>query len=267
MNDGEKQRGSRFEFGSDFLNAFPDFRPHLDCLIDGLAFMKEALDQPQELKVPDDQESCLRLAIMLLAAKGVKTAHAIALLLTKGLIEDAAVLLRSMMEVVINMKYIAASKDRARAYLDYEAVARHKMTQVMKKQGYDVSSVEAERAAAYESVKDKFPDDYKDWSQSSIRKMAKSVGFGEHYELVYGLLCDFAHAGPMSTSDYADVSDDGDTHTLSESGAAIGWFEAVTAQAAAFLVEIAEELRTTFGEPPADVIEPYHRRVAEIFGL
>jgi hypothetical protein len=146
--------------------------------------------------------------VMLLFAlfKAHKTHRAIVVLCRAGYGEDALVLLRSLLELAIQARYMARDPlgERGERWLAYNAVTRYEANRVIQTDPYfeetgkDVLGdtalqQEIEEAARHAQKSYRFWQKDKDgvlsypknWYGMSVKALAKEVGWESHYNIVY----------------------------------------------------------------------------------
>jgi hypothetical protein len=141
--------------------------------------------------------------------KSWRTFQSIRLLCSKKLSEDADILLRSLFEVVVNLKYISMDwQKRIELFIGYDYVQRQKLLDKLKTLGDPLadkilqSSPEVVREVlnVYSKLRDDYPNMLR-WSNKSIEAMAKDVGLEKHY-IIYRVLSDHVHPSPRATLKY-----------------------------------------------------------------
>jgi len=153
--------------------------------------------------------------------KALKTHCSIEHLLEDGYIEDSKALLRSLLELVIQLKYISQEpserEKRAKLYMEYEIVARwHLMQADRKLHGQDTAWPRPDNLEAYEQlqdeynrVKENYPQKYSWSGLRSIKKMAEQVGFEREYDYQYAVDSQFVHSGPLASRPYISACEEG----------------------------------------------------------
>ena len=141
-----------------------------------------------------------------------------------GLATEGMVLLRSLLNLYINIKWLNTSdtKRRFERFADFEVVFKKLDMQTIVEHGDIWEQIENERLnthdADFESVKNKYGlrkrEDFFNWSGKSIFKMAadEGVNLEKEYRLIYGRLSSIEHTGPESVRDYLDDSEKGITN-------------------------------------------------------
>jgi hypothetical protein len=154
-------------------------------------------------------------------AKACKTHDAMVLLARNGFGEDAAILTRSLLNLVINARWInQAPEERIPAYIKYEHVLIARLNRKIvedprlvgrdsldprtefknKQAGLDAEAREAEKRHGY---------NHHGWSGKSIRDMAIELGMTIDYDSLYTLASDLEHSDVASVDDYMTLSPDG----------------------------------------------------------
>jgi Family of unknown function (DUF5677) len=160
--------------------------------------------------------------VIFAATKASKTHSSILVLCRRGAGEDAAIILRSMFELALDVKYISAdaSGDRAERWLDYDWVNRYEV-RIDKRRLDNVSlsetELEIEKQAQRVQSKWGFWRKRKDgrlvapqdWSGESTFRLAQLVEWEEHYHTVFRLCSNLAHSATRTANDYVSSEADG----------------------------------------------------------
>lgn len=148
---------------------------------------------------------------------------AIYTLTIQGLATEAMVILRSLLNLYINIKWLSTgdTKKRFERFADFEVVFKKLAMQTLVEHGNIWEQVKNDNLNIhdkdFESVKKKYDlkkrEDFYNWSGKSIFKMAldKEVNLGKEYRIIYGRLSSTEHTGPESARDYLDDSGKGAT--------------------------------------------------------
>jgi len=167
----------------------------------------------EALKPRDGKEKELyRLVVGFCFAKAHKTFHATQRLCALGFGEDAAILLRSNINLLINMHFILRNDDpveRCKEFIDYSVHERRR---------YIDSAYQAKQPEWMEKVGTENPDEMKarvyKWKGNKIRTRAKSMGderFLLHYTQGYKFYSSIEHADVMALVGYIDENETGFT--------------------------------------------------------
>lgn len=142
-------------------------------------------------------------------AKGTKTHRAICLLCKKGFGQNAAMLGRSLFELLVNMGYIfnKDTEDRMNRYISKHFVISSKYSDDIQK----AVKEGAKRVPNYPSENEmkKLTDEAielttmsNEWSGKPIGKMAEEIQLKKTYDLLYRLISNIIHSTSSSFTDY-----------------------------------------------------------------
>jgi len=159
--------------------------------------------------------------------KAIKTNAAIWHLCADGYGEDAAILVRSLFNLVVNYYFILSqdSGNRAIEFIEHHKITRKQIHDVIKKWPDKFSDVKIannkEKEIQQEAVevveRYKF-DPRKPWSRKSILAMSKDIdahsepnnhSFEQNYDILYTYLSDFEHSNVMSSGSYLSEDSNG----------------------------------------------------------
>jgi hypothetical protein len=144
-------------------------------------------------------------------------------LCTHGLATEAMVLLRSLLNLYINIKWLTATDvaQRFERFADFEVIFRKLAIQRVIDHGDIWDQIKDEDLSVhdqnFESIKKKYSlakrEDLFNWSGKSIFEMASEQGVDleKDYRIIYSRLSSIEHTGPESVRDYLDDSDTGAT--------------------------------------------------------
>ena len=159
--------------------------------------------------------------LLYLAVQMANLHEAIELLASKGFGREAGILLRSMFEATVNVKWIALDPenrlDRYAAYRYFaaeqyrdlgERLPSGKEKSPEQRKQYEKESEQIRREARKAKYKYGFRKfDY--WSGKSLKKMAEEVGWLPRYESVFKIYSDVTHANIGSSQDFISSSESG----------------------------------------------------------
>jgi hypothetical protein len=149
--------------------------------------------------------------------------EAIYTLVAHGLATEAMVILRSLLNLYINLKWLTSTDvdQRFQRFADFEVVFKKLAMQTLIDHGDIWDEIKNENLTfhdqGFESVKKKYnltkKEDFFNWSGMSILKMAseKGVDLEKEYRVIYGRLSSIEHTGPESVRQYLDDSGKGVT--------------------------------------------------------
>ncbi|HHT9134941.1 MAG TPA: DUF5677 domain-containing protein [Candidatus Avalokitesvara rifleensis] len=151
-----------------------------------------------------------------LFGKAHKTFQAVDILMQRGYGQDAAILTRSLFEILVISKWIiAGDSERINKFVNYHRVLRKKLFDMYRediKNSKFSRTPETEAILNNDDIRKKIGDNYSDvkhlypneylWSGKTIKKMAEEVGLDHDYDYSYGLLSDQVHSNAMVIQDY-----------------------------------------------------------------
>jgi hypothetical protein len=147
-------------------------------------------------------------------------AESIFLLCEKGNLEDAAIILRSFVELIIDFKWIMRRKEpRSKRYLGWMNVLNYRMLQKRRKRP-QLSLFPDDLDRHADAIERLYKDSMrrfryrKSWSDKSLRKRAQEAGEGDLYEGVYRMLSEYTHLGPTSFEHFMIFTDPDKRHFL-----------------------------------------------------
>lgn len=170
------------------------------------------------LRAHIDQNNSYASLVSFFAGKACKNHEAIVILAERGYGQDAGILLRSLVNLVINAYCLANGPvTRLERYMDYDWILRSQAAGVPRSAdalARLTPEIRASRAALVAEIekkareaKQKHRYDNRGWSGKNIRDMAKEVGVQNYYDYAYRLLSNLEHSNSRSTTAYLeDVS-------------------------------------------------------------
>ena len=192
------------------LNAFEEalyqrFKEHFDLNVLVFRRLSDIIgekDRVIELK------SDFQRTINFLFCRSSRLHWSILILCQKGFGPEAGILLRSLMEQVVNMRWIAKEDpdQRAKLFRGYSHVARKKLYDNYDKHGIfrRLTDAEMERMESreeierfYKEVEHNYPDE-RYWSPKSIRSRADETGASYEWDFYYWHLSFFSHSNAAS---------------------------------------------------------------------
>lgn len=170
--------------------------------------------------------------------KAFKTSKASLHLCRLGYGEDAAILIRTLLDMAVNYIYLLKDKTGKRIirYFEYDWYQRGSM---YKKYGatkdeivYEIKRRELNpgpHAATledilhqYDRVKKEYGFTDKGWSDKNLADMAREVGMLELYKSVFKLQSNFSHTSPRAINDYIKYEDE---VYIVQTGPSYNWIE------------------------------------------
>lgn len=150
--------------------------------------------------------------------------EAIFTLAMHGLATEAMVILRSLLNLYINIKWLTTADviKRFERFADFEVIFKKLVMQTVIDLGDIWDETKGENLNMhdhdFESVKEKYglknKEGFFNWSGMSIFRMASEEGvdLGKEYRIIYGKLSSIEHTGPESVRHYLDDSEKGITN-------------------------------------------------------
>jgi Family of unknown function (DUF5677) len=165
--------------------------------------INEILDtHPDKLQMRDGDERDLSLLVASALGKGLKTFQAVIRLCALGYGEDALILIRSTINLLINIAYILAAQNPSERVKDFLAFSYQERAKYFRLARGDqqppwpppVSPTEVKQRA-------------KAWQDISLAQRA-DVGFQWHYTQGYRLYSSLEHADAWGLNEYMQVGDE-----------------------------------------------------------
>lgn len=169
--------------------------------------------------------------------KAYKTHKAILMLCEKGYGQDAAMLTRSLIDLLITLLYILKDEtdERLLRYFNYDWILRKKMLDYVKSKPAIFKILEERKTnpktndgsveeieAKVKEVQDKYQYG-RDWSDKNLREMAEEIGRGDLYATIYKLQSQVVHTAPRAMNEY--VKHDGNEYAIISVGTDEQWVE------------------------------------------
>ncbi len=137
-------------------------------------------------------------------------------LIKKGYGVDAMIIVRSMLNNLINCKWIMSSKQKTKAknFIKYNFVLRKRFLDIAKEYPKQKShflkilTEEKEIISSYKKVEELFTKDINKWSGISIKRMAKEANLGWDYDFIYNLASSLEHSDITSLNQHIESIDD-----------------------------------------------------------
>jgi|GEM_PF-5789973 len=173
-----------------------------------------------EIQERRDLETIADEVVYLFMNRARDMAESIFLLCEKGSLEDAAIVLRSFLELIIDFKWIMRRKEaRSRRYLCWMNVLNYRRLQERRKQPQlSLFPDDLERDA--EAIEHLYKESMrrfryrKGWSDKSLRTRAEEAGESDLYQQIYRRLSDYTHLAAESFHRFIIWSDPEKRHFL-----------------------------------------------------
>jgi len=215
----------------------------------------------REIETQDIDKSRYQFTVLHLFSKALKTHRAIEHLLEGGFPEDAILLLRAQMELVITLSYIAMDPDNlARRHMDYSYVTRWRLLQAVLNEGLHEAESDVEAQRELEENYNCYLKEYgkgESWSGITICEMAEKAGLGKEYRLFYRRHSQYVHSSSHTANQYLKPHEQGDGFSISLHPDSSEYYVEIMMDSCKYCLDLATKFTQVF-EPGLD---------AEIDGL
>ncbi len=179
-------------------------------------FTKTVIEEGPAFLVGQNANSLPKQVTLLHLARAGYLLEAIYTLVTHGLATEAMVLLRSLLNLYINIKWLTAIdvSHRFQRFADFEVVYKKLAMQTIINHGDIWDEIKNENLNLHDQGFEFFIKKYSltkktnflNWSGISIFKMAseKGVDLEKEYQVIYRQLSSIEHTGPESVRHYLD---------------------------------------------------------------
>jgi len=266
----EQEKGIWSPGGFSATCRFPELEPQFAFLKRLITFNYKTICDLGGIGANDQEELSLKRALLFLCQKAVKTGSAAATLLERGFVEDANVSLRSMLEILIDVRFIRQDPRRATDFWDYLPYARFKRFQAMErcKTQYGPSpSTFADYGRVkkqYERLRPRF-NGRGDWCELDRCSRANKVGLGDAYELMYRPFCDYGHSNPLIAVNYSRLTDEG--LEIFRRAQSASEFRLALVQAANILHQVLDQLSQGFEVDLGAELKSFEEDLSNVFDL
>ncbi len=193
----------------DFLDGVPERQGRFGALFDATTRLGELinafLDQHEDLMEfrRDDSTRYLGLIVVASFGKALKTFQAIGRLAVFGYGEDALVLVRANVNLLINLNYVLSASDPTERVKDFIAYSYTERASLMK-EGYGETLQWKPDGMSDEEIKQRTAQ----WKKVGIADRAKGAP-PLHYLRGYKLYSSFEHSDALALDTYATIHEDG----------------------------------------------------------
>jgi len=175
-------------------------------------FAQEVLDNNIKLLNGQNADSLPKSVVLYHYRRAFSLLYAIKILCEQGFATEGMVLLRSLLNLYINVKWLTTGNidSRMKRFVDFEIIIRYRGIKTLRELG-EVSKEEGDKELEkmrerYEKIKKKYNlkgnPRYWRWSGKSIRQMAREVSLLNEYEIIYSYLSEREHTSPVAARDY-----------------------------------------------------------------
>lgn len=173
------------------------YRKWFDLNVKYIELTNSLVDKLNAKKLKDTDFSDFQRIVALIACKAMRLFAGIHILANKGHSIEGALLLRSLLEGLIDLKYINKDREhRSLLFINYLWKELKNALDIAKKYHPEVipsSMLRNENliVTEYEKIKSTIRGRY--WCGKNIEERAREVGFKKHYDTIYRLLCRLHH--------------------------------------------------------------------------
>lgn len=184
-----------FEGAAERYGRFARYFRLQDAVRDGVNRMLR--EEAGKFRVEDGPRRILSLVVATVLGKALKTFHAVNRLCALGFGEDAAVLLRSNVNLLINLVYIIRDEAPAVRAQEFAAAAwAHHVTTMRMGFQTAVNDADAPLPAA------EIPALARAWNRHTIEERARRLPHQHHYNIGYRFYSGIEHSDPLALAGY-----------------------------------------------------------------
>lgn len=179
--------------------------------------------------------------------------YAIEILCEKGLAREGMIILRSLLNLYINLKWLTTGdiKPKMERFKDFEVIFKYRRIKTLMELG-EIPKEEGDKALEvhrekYKEIQKKYglKGNERYWSGKSTWRMAKDVSLEEDYKIIYSYLSEKEHTGPAAVRDYLDNSRWG--YTIVKERPSDEYIDKVVLSALECFLKVKEITLNTFG--------------------
>ncbi len=189
--------------------------------------LHDLIESKLQLEITNGDNKDFFMAFVM--GKSFKTYEAIGLLCRSGYGEDAFMLARTLLELMVTAVYVLQdeTEDTLMRYMSYDWVTRKKMydyiitkDELLMGLNKAIKSDNKEGALAeieeeYKKVMEKYK--YTNgWSDKGIKGMSETIGRSDLYNTVYSLQCTIGHTNARSMNEYMSHTEEGTILNIGE---------------------------------------------------
>ncbi len=186
-------------------------------------FTKGTINESTDFIVCKNVNTMERQVLLFHFVRAFHLLDAIYRLCLQGFATEAMIILRSLLNLYINIKWLTTgdTKKRFERFADFEVVFKKLAMDDIIQHGNIWDEIKNDNLTVhdkeFERIKKKYNlkkrKDFFNWSGKSIYKMAKdkNVNLETDYKIIYGKLSSIEHTGPDSVRSYLDDSEKGKT--------------------------------------------------------
>lgn len=192
-------------------------------MLDGVETIgKEVFESLSQHGYQSHIDEYVQSAVLMFGPKSYRTYLSVSVLWQRGFDEDAYILVRSLMEACMQLRYLSEDpKIRAKLFEQSEAVGTYRyyegINKVAPETGKHLRAMTenfAKMVAGYELHKDKFPKKNLGWHGKTIKELAIAVDMEKLYASVYWEMCQLSHSNSTSGKRFFNVVEAGAVITI-----------------------------------------------------
>lgn len=227
----------------------------------------ETSDKCNEKKTPIEEISKVQNVIGFLSTKAFKTYVSIYLLCLNGAGQDAEILLRSLIEILINIKYLLKTNSDTRAnmyfdFFDFKTARDIKKLRNDPRIGMKLKEHEESYNKKQKEYLEKYdPQNKNSWSGKRLADMADDVGLSEIYDKAYNFSSNMVHSNILCSPEYIKTVEG---HIDFVAGPSFSCIERVLASSLECLINILVDFNNVFEVGNDQKINNFIKRYNEV---
>ncbi len=199
------------------------YHEHFDFVSDLIQYTDYCVDLLDAKNIKRNDMTLFQKILGYIYCRASLTVKSIFHLANIGHVHDADNILRTLLETVVNMRYIKNDPEkRAKMYWYFGCLRNKQLAEkIIKDVSYSAylrdgfKELYPEIQRQLEECRDYFPRDeegkipnkyYRNWSGKSIRAMAKEIGMGDYYNQPYYMHSIKSHGSIESFQDFFDIN-------------------------------------------------------------
>jgi hypothetical protein len=267
----DKMSGNGASGAYSAISAFPELKPGFDLVDEIINTFHQVLTK-SELRYDDTILSQRRRVAFFFSLKAVKTTWAATCLIEKGCPEDANILIRSLIETVVNTNWLCLQKQPMESVKQFLTTIKYKRLEALNKihQAGQWSCPEPFDHDKYISVKAEYeemiranPNSKKLWDGKTLLERMEHVGMANVYRQEYELFSSHVHADPSAIESYFEATEDS-VHPFPQSNQEFLRFSLSTV-----VIFLLEQMRVfvVLNDADASLVDGLEKRAGRVFGL
>ena len=179
-------------------------------------FSENTIEKSRNFLVGEKAATLEKQVTLFHFARAVYLLDAIYRLCAQGFATEAMVILRSLLNLYINIKWLTSgdSKKRFERFAEFEVVFKKLAIEAVIKYGAIKGEIKNTNLNIHDEEFDRVKKKYNlrkkrdlfSWSGKSLSKMATNVNLEKEYSRIYSKLSSIEHTGPESVQNYLEYS-------------------------------------------------------------